>query len=567
VNPAESARRHWILIATVACIFLCGGIAAGVVRHPVYSAEASAFVQVSADQASALANATEASNALAVNYSRAIVAQGVIDSASRASGLSAGAIAGNLTAAPVPDSPVIRVLATGSSARSAVATANAGADALARYVTTLNSSQRLARTVLARYEQALSRLNAALARQRANTSSGLLGNTAAVTNRDAQAVDAARVARDALRARYSTVIGMPVPHLVLLASAHSASSDRRSKLALAGIAGLFIGLVVGLALAVLRDALGGRMPTRELQHIDGLPLLGELGRLRRAKSGLAVLVDPSGREADAVRLLRTVVDAKMGRRGVIAVSGVVQTEEKSVLTANLALAFAEAGRSVALVDVDLSSSRQASLLKVTPRAGTAKILAGDASVQNAQMTLEVVRPGHSARFGRFDFIAGRTGIDQGAALGAHDEMLSLLSGLRSTHDVVVLDAAAVGGNPQVSSIASLVDVLLVVSLENPRRSRIARAAVACRKLTSAAPGLVVVGRRRRASKPHDGGATLSVVDLGRRTQGSRGADRREDRLPSGGAEMPYRRPRRFFGFGQPDARFEDVGGDADTESL
>ena len=127
-----------------------------------------------------------------------------------------------------------------------------------------------------------------------------------------------------------------------------------------GALGLVVGLVLGLGLAFLREALETRVRTTEevSARLGGLPLLGRLPRppKRLRRSGkLVMLEDPASAQAEAFRMLRANLDFMTLDRDArtIMITSALEQEGKSTTVANLAVAFARAGKRVALVDLDL----------------------------------------------------------------------------------------------------------------------------------------------------------------------------------------------------------------------
>ena len=123
--------------------------------------------------------------------------------------------------------------------------------------------------------------------------------------------------------------------------------------------GLFFGSLLAVGAALLRNRLDTRVQSAdELSQELGLPLLAgipELPKKMRQAHELVMLSDPHGTDSEAFRVLRTSVEfgAIDDDIRTIIVSSAVQTEGKSTTVANLALAFARAGRRVVLVDLDL----------------------------------------------------------------------------------------------------------------------------------------------------------------------------------------------------------------------
>jgi succinoglycan biosynthesis transport protein ExoP len=148
-----------------------------------------------------------------------------------------------------------------------------------------------------------------------------------------------------------------------------------------GVFAAILAIMAGVGLAFLRDALDLR--ARSAEEIGGrlhLRLLGRLPRpprnLRKANR-LAMLAEPEGVYAEPFRMLRSNLEFVIARRPGVArterrdrsalrpaaarrvmVTSAIEGEGKSTTVANLAIAFARAGRRVILVDLDF---RRASL--------------------------------------------------------------------------------------------------------------------------------------------------------------------------------------------------------------
>lgn len=124
--------------------------------------------------------------------------------------------------------------------------------------------------------------------------------------------------------------------------------------------GLVVGLVLGLAIVFLREALETRVRTAEeiSARLGGLPLLGCVPRppkrLRRA-GRLVMIEEPASHRAEAFRIVRANLDFVTLDRDVrtIMVTSALPQEGRSTTIANVAIALARAGKHVVLVDLDL----------------------------------------------------------------------------------------------------------------------------------------------------------------------------------------------------------------------
>ena len=127
-----------------------------------------------------------------------------------------------------------------------------------------------------------------------------------------------------------------------------------------GLLALCLGLLLALVVVFLADALDTRVRSVDaIRETLGLRLLGRLAkppaRLRK-RNDLIMLADPTSRDAEQFRALRWSIDfvnAEHGARTIM-ITSAVDAEGKSTTVANLAVAFARAGRRVVVIDADLS---------------------------------------------------------------------------------------------------------------------------------------------------------------------------------------------------------------------
>lgn len=156
-----------------------------------------------------------------------------------------------------------------------------------------------------------------------------------------------------------------------------------------GILGLALGLVLGLGLAFLFEALDVRVRSSEdVEERLGLPLLGRLPappRGVRKRNQLVTVHDPHGAQAEGFRRLRLNVEFMSERKdaGVILVTSALEQEGKSTTAANLAVSLARTGRSVALVDLDLRRPFLHKFVDTGDRPGLTHVILGRATLDEA----------------------------------------------------------------------------------------------------------------------------------------------------------------------------------------
>lgn len=262
-SPGRSARNHWQLITVFCLLGVVLGAAFAFVKSPTYNAEQRLIVGKTA-QLSNLASVPgldAAGQSLASAYSRLVETDEVQAATAKKMG---GALNGSISASPIPDSPVLRLDATATSAERAVALAKAGSVALVDAVNKLNEQQnQSAKKILDQFNAAnqividtqaqLNQLQPTLAAQ--TTAAGTAQVQAQINAAQAKH-DTAKVQADALNAAYSGVYQPSAINSQIIQSAgppKATGSNRRSTLEAGVLIGLVAGGLLGLGLAVWID--------------------------------------------------------------------------------------------------------------------------------------------------------------------------------------------------------------------------------------------------------------------------------------------------------------------------
>jgi polysaccharide biosynthesis transport protein len=166
--------------------------------------------------------------------------------------------------------------------------------------------------------------------------------------------------------------------------------------------GGFLGLFLGAATAFLLDSADKRIKTAEEAKalLPGYPILGQIPVFANQKQlpkigksgrtpGLLVLTGSGGIEAEAFRMLQTnlqFLNADDSLKAIV-VSSSQAGEGKSTIAANLALAVAELGKRVFLVDADMRKPSQHMIWRQGNQEGLSNVLTGQCNEQTA--TVEV----------------------------------------------------------------------------------------------------------------------------------------------------------------------------------
>jgi len=205
-------------------------------------------------------------------------------------------------------------------------------------------------------------------------------------------------------------------------------------LVVVGVAAL-AGLVLGLLAAVVRSGLDTRLhDDADVARVTDAPLLGAIDfDPAFSAAPLAVATHPQGPAAEAFRTLRTNLWflESAPAAGCLVVTSSLTGEGKTTTTANLALALAENGSSVVVVDGDLRRPRLAEVLGVEGGAGLTDVLIGRADLD------DVLQPRGDRPLSVL--ASGAIPPNPSELLGS-EAMRSLLDQLASRFDHVLIDA-------------------------------------------------------------------------------------------------------------------------------
>nr|WP_255670327.1 polysaccharide biosynthesis tyrosine autokinase [Aeromicrobium wangtongii] len=199
--------------------------------------------------------------------------------------------------------------------------------------------------------------------------------------------------------------------------------------------GLILGLILGAGVAVLRETLDTTIKsTRQLESLVPAPIIGAISYDAAAvDTPLISSLDTYAPRAEAFRVLRTnlqFIDPDADHK-VFVITSSLPGEGKTTTAVNLALALAEGGEKVALVEGDLRRPKISEYLRLEPAVGLTTVLIGKLPLEDAIQT--------TAREGLDVLTSGSTPPNP-AELLKSTSMASLITSLRARYDVVLIDA-------------------------------------------------------------------------------------------------------------------------------
>lgn len=262
--------------------------------------------------------------------------------------------------------------------------------------------------------------------------------------------------------------------------------------------GLLLGLVAGIGFAFLRESLDTKIrSTRGVASVTRHTVLGVVAFDSDASAHPIVMIDrPNGARAEAIRRLRTnlqFVDAASTSR-VVLVTSSVASEGKTTTVVNLAIAVADAGARVLLVDADLRRPSLQAVLGLEGGAGLTDVLIGRALPQ------DVIQPW---RGGRIDVLASGPVPPNPSELLGSAAMISALDLLKSAYDVVLIDSAPLLPVTDAAVLSSSVDgTLVVVDADRTHKAQLQSSLEALEAVGATVYGIVLNKVDERMQDPY-----------------------------------------------------------------
>jgi len=247
---------------------------------------------------------------------------------------------------------------------------------------------------------------------------------------------------------------------------------------LVGTCGM-LGMVLVFGLAYLREWFDTTLRTLDdVRSFAGTALMGtvpsflsspdaeRLAEERKLSPALCYFHRPGSREAEAFRSIRTTLFVAMqpGEK-LIQVSSPEPGDGKSTSAANLAIAIAQSGKSVLLLDCDLRRPTQHSLFRTPQEVGVTDVLMNEIEWRNA------VRP---TPVDGLSLMTAGLCPENPAELLAAGTLAQLLHEVREDFDIVILDSPPVLAVSDPCIIAPRTDGMLMVMRMNKTKQAAAQ---------------------------------------------------------------------------------------------
>ena len=221
--------------------------------------------------------------------------------------------------------------------------------------------------------------------------------------------------------------------------------------------GGFLGLVLGIGLALLLEAMDKSLKTvEEAKQLLGYPLLGSIPRLSYKEgmgSELPIRDNPYSSASAAFEMLMTNLNFTLSdnKLRVILVTSSIPSEGKSFVAANLAVAKAQMGCRVLLVDADMRRPRQHEIWQLPNFMGLSNVLVGQSELTKTTQVMVGL-----------ELLTSGTIPPNPVALINSQRMDLLIKEYAKEYDFVIFDTPPLSVAAETQILGKLVDGMLLV---------------------------------------------------------------------------------------------------------
>ncbi|UZN04147.1 polysaccharide biosynthesis tyrosine autokinase [Cellulomonas sp. S1-8] len=259
--------------------------------------------------------------------------------------------------------------------------------------------------------------------------------------------------------------------------------------------GVLVGLGLGFGVAVLRELLDTRVRTEDdVRAVTDISVIATIPVDDDAEAHPLILqASPHSQRAESLRRLRTnlqFLDVSGGPQ-MFVVTSALPVEGKSTTSINLAIALADGGARVALVDADLRRPSVGKYMGLEGAAGLTTVLIGRATIE------DVIQPWGNGKLHVLP--SGQIPPNPSELLGSR-AMADLLAHLAANYDVVLIDTPPLLPVTDAAILARLTSgALLVVSADKLHRHQLKESIGALEAVGARILGIVINRLERKQS--------------------------------------------------------------------
>jgi succinoglycan biosynthesis transport protein ExoP len=255
--------------------------------------------------------------------------------------------------------------------------------------------------------------------------------------------------------------GINVSNIMVVDPARVPNSPVKPKILQNLLLALVSGLALGVGLAFFFEYLDNtiKSPDDVKKYLD-VPLLGILGRfepttLGEEKQEIPLLSTPRSSIAEAIRTVRTNIlfSASDNEKKVLLVTSAMAQEGKTIMSTNLAVAFAQLGKQVLLIDGDMRKPRVHTVFKTEREPGLSEILV------DAMEPFSIIR---DTQVENLKLITCGTIPPNPAELLISSHMDIFIEKMKEQFDIVIFDSPPITSVTDAVEVGSYVDGVVIV---------------------------------------------------------------------------------------------------------
>lgn len=240
-----------------------------------------------------------------------------------------------------------------------------------------------------------------------------------------------------------------------------ANNTFKRDIVLAAFLGIFMGIGIIFILYYFDDTIKSN---EDIEEKIGLPVLSKIFKSdvsKKDKTELVLSKYPKALVSESIKTLRTNLQFSSVDEDIktILVTSSMPGEGKSFVSANLAIAFAQARKRVLLVDCDMRKGRQHLLFNVSNSKGLSKLL------------ISKVKPSEITDYINQTQIKNLSLLTRGSCPPNPSELLGskknkqVIDILKKDYDIIIFDGAPCNGISDSLIMSSLIDKVIIVSAE------------------------------------------------------------------------------------------------------
>jgi capsular exopolysaccharide synthesis family protein len=201
--------------------------------------------------------------------------------------------------------------------------------------------------------------------------------------------------------------------------------------------GFVLGLIVGVALAILKEFLSTKIKSvDDIKKLTDVAIIGTVPHFKNTSRILKVFDSPKSAVSEAFRVIRTNIRFLSPKdTEIITVTSTVSGEGKTTISSNIAGIYAMAGKKTILVNLDLRKPALHKVFGIENRLGLSNVLAGEKSIE------EVIQ---KTDYENLSVIPSGPIPPNPGELLQSEKMDEIIEYLNKNYEIVVFDTPPVG---------------------------------------------------------------------------------------------------------------------------